>query len=367
MTIAAPPFPIRYRPDLEQPEPDEAQVTRDIIAQFDTIEGTVFKDSGHAERGVHAKSHGLLRAEMRVLGGLPAALAQGIFAEPGTYPVIMRLSTNPGDVLDDSVSTPRGLAVKVIGVEGERLPDAPGGNQDFVMANAPAFSAGTPKQFLKSLKPLAASTDAPQVLKKAFSAAMRGAESVVEAFGGKSGTLLALGGQPETHILGETFYSQVPILYGEHVAKVAVRPASPDIKRLTDAPLDVDGKPDGLRDAVSAFFAVNSAEWELCVQLNTSTDTMPIEDASVPWPEDESPYVPVARITAAPQDAWDDAKHARIDDRMSFSPWHGIAAHRPLGAIMRVRKAIYAASSDFRAKANGVTLAEPRQDEGEAA
>lgn len=367
MTIAAPPFPIRFRPDLEQPEPDEAQVTREIIAQFNAIGGTVFKDSGHAERGVHAKSHGLLRAEMRVLGGLPAALAQGMFAEPGTYPVIMRLSTNPGDVLDDSVSTPRGLAVKVIGVEGERLPDAPGGNQDFVMANAPAFSAGTPKQFLKSLKPLAASTDAPQVLKKAFSAAMRGAESVVEAFGGKSGTLLALGGQPETHILGETFYSQVPILYGEHVAKVAVRPASPDIKRLTDAPLDVDGKPDGLRDAVSAFFAVNSAEWELCVQLNTSTDTMPIEDASVPWPEDESPYVPVARITAAPQDAWDDAKHARIDDRMSFSPWHGIAAHRPLGAIMRVRKAIYAASSDFRAKANGVTLEEPRRDEGEPA
>ena len=118
---------------------------------------------------------------------------------------------------------------------------------------------------------------------------------------------------------------------------------------------------------MSAFFAVNSAEWELCVQLNTSTDTMPIEDASVPWPEDESPYVPVARITAAPQDAWDDAKHARIDDRMSFSPWHGIAAHRPLGAIMRVRKAIYAASSDFRAKANGVTLEEPRRDEGEAA
>ena len=367
MTIAAPPFPIRYRPDLEQPEPDEAQVTQDIIGQFNAIEGTVFKDSGHAERGVHAKSHGLLRAEMRVLGGLPDALAQGIFAEPATYPVIMRLSTNPGDVLDDSVSTPRGLAIKVIGVKGERLPDAEGGNQDFVMANAPAFSAGTPKQFLKSLKPLAASTDAPQILKKAFSAAMRGAESVVEAFGGKSGTLLSLGGQPETHILGETFYSQVPILYGAYVAKVAMRPASPDVKRLTDAPLNVNGVPNGLREAVSAFFAENSAEWELCVQLNTSADTMPVEDASVAWPEEESPYVPVARITAAPQEAWDEAKHARIDDRMSFSPWHGIAAHRPLGAIMRVRKAIYEASSDFRAKANGVTLEEPQREEGTAA
>ena len=159
----------------------------------------------------------------------------------------------------------------------------------------------------------------------------------------------------------------MPILYGAYVAKVAVRPASPDMKRLTDAPLNVNGKPNGLREAVSAFFAENGAEWELCVQLNTSADTMPIEDASVAWPEDESPFVPVARITAAPQEAWDEAKHARIDDRMSFSPWHGIAAHRPLGAIMRVRKAVYEASSGFRAKANGLTLLEPERDEGAAA
>ena len=366
MTIAAPAFPIRYRPDLEQPEPDEEQVTRDLIGQFRHIGETVHRDSGHAERGVHAKSHGLLRAWVRVLGGLPAALAQGIFAEPATYPAIVRLSTNPGDVLDDSVSTPRGLALKVIGVNGERLPGAAGENQDFVLANAPAFSSGTPKQFLKSLRPLAASTDAPQVLKKAFSAAVRGAESVVEALGGRSGTLLSLGGQPETHILGETFYSQVAILYGEHVAKVAVRPASQDLKRLAGAPLDLNGKPDGLREAVAAFFAEHGAEWDLCVQLNTSPDMMPIEDASVAWPEDESPYVAVARITADPQAAWDEVRHERIDDRMSFSPWHGIAAHRPLGAIMRVRKAVYDASSAFRAGANGVALEEPKR-EGAAA
>ena len=52
---------------------------------------------------------------------------------------------------------------------------------------------------------------------------------------------------------------------------------------------------------------------------------------------------------------------------MWFSPWHGIAAHRPLGAIMRVRKAVYEASSGFRAKANGVILEEPTRDEGIAA
>ncbi len=362
MTVTAPAHPIPYAADLERPEPDEADVTQGIIDQMRKIGETVFKDSGHAERGVHAKSHGLLRGELRVLDGLPPALAQGLFAAPGTYPVIMRLSTNPGDVLDDSVSTPRGLGLKIIGIAGERLPDAPGDTQDFVMANAPAFVAGTPKAFLKNLKLLAATTDTPQILKKAFSAVLRGAEATLETFGTKSGTLIALGGQPETHILGETFYSQVPIRYGAYVAKVAVRPASPDLESLRQAPLNVNGKPNGLREAVAAHFAEHDAAWEVCVQLNTSTETMPIEDASVAWSEEESPYLPVARITVPRQDGWDEGKHADIDDRMSFSPWHGLAAHRPLGAIMRVRKAVYESSVRFRAEANGVTVAEPTRD-----
>ena len=359
MPPTAPAEPVLYRADLETPAPDEAEVAGEIARQMGKVAGTVFKDTGHAERGVHAKSHGLLRGELRVLDGLPRSLAQGLFARPGTYPVILRLSTNPGDVLDDAVSTPRGLALKVVGVAGERLPDAPGENQDFVLANAPAFSAGTPAAFLKSLKLLAATTDTPQALKKAVSAVMRGAEAALEAVGGHSATLLSLGGQPRTHILGETFYTQVPVRYGDHVAKLQVRPASPELRGLAGAPLDLGAHPDALRRAVAAFFADREAAWDLCVQLNTSLDTMPIEDASVAWPEAESPYVPVARITVRPQESWTEESHRRIDDRMAFNPWHGLAVHRPLGAIMRVRRSVYAQSARFRAEANGVAITEP--------
>ena len=38
------------------------------------------------------------------------------------------------------------------------------------------------------------------------------------------------------------------------------------------------------------------AEWEIGVQLCVDLKTMPIEDASIVWPEDQSPYVPVARL-----------------------------------------------------------------------
>lgn len=104
-------------------------------------------------RSVHAKSYALLEGELTVPDGLPAELAQGMFAQPGTYPVVLRFSTNPGDILDDRVSAPRGLAVKVIGVDSARLPGSEGAvTQDFVVANGPAFVALDAKTFLGSLK-----------------------------------------------------------------------------------------------------------------------------------------------------------------------------------------------------------------------
>ena len=86
---------------------------------------------------------------------------------------------------------------------------------------------------------------------------------------------------------------------------------------------------------------------------------MPIEDASVEWPEDRSPYVAVARLSARPQVAWSAARSAAVDDGMSFSPWHSLAAHRSLGSIMRVRKAVYDMAAQFRSNANGVPVDEP--------
>ena len=59
------------------------------------------------------------------------------------------------------------------------------------------------------------------------------------------------------------------------------------------------------------------------------------------------------------QDGWSDARADAVDERMAFSPWHGLAAHRPLGSIMRVRKAAYENSVRFRAEHNGVEVGEP--------
>ena len=353
--------PVRFDPSLERPAPDEADTNAALLATMRSIADTTARDYGRAVRSVHAKSHALLEGELTVLDGLPPELAQGMFARPATYPAVLRLSTNPGDILDDAVSAPRGLALKVIGVEGERLPGAAGTvTQDFVMANAPAFVAADAKAFLGSLKLLAATTDRAEGGKMALSAALRGVGAALKTVGLESATVASLGGQPLTHPLGESFYSQAPLRYGDHVAKVAVVPVSPSLAALKGQSLDLRGNPNALRQAAIDALAREGGEWELRVQLCTDLDLMPIEDASVPWPEDASPYRAVARIRVPAQPAWSEERAAQADDGLAFSPWHGLAAHQPLGSINRARGPTDPARAALRAKQHGCPITEPR-------
>ncbi|PMQ15093.1 catalase family protein [Janthinobacterium sp. AD80] len=362
--IPRPPVPYDSRYEFE--EEGEQETCAQLLQTLRGISSTTYADSGHATRSVHAKSHGLLHGRLQVLDNLAPELAQGLFATPAGYDVVMRISTIPGDILDDNVSVPRGMAVKLLGVPGTQLSSldadaavAPASTQDFVLVNGPAFLAPGAKKFLGSLKLLASTTDKAPRLKQALSTVLQGAEKALEAVGGESGTLKSLGGHPETHVLGETYYSQAPILYGAYMAKVALVPVSPELAGLAGAPVDLDGKPNGLRDAVVAFFASHAATWEVRIQLCRDIDSMPFEDASVAWPEEDSPYLPVARITAPPQAGWSEALSRAVDDGMAFSPWHGVLAHRPLGSIMRVRKAAYAMSARFRFERTGNVVREP--------
>ena len=352
-------MPIPYEEAYEALEDDEDETDRQLVKTLLEISDTTFHDTGRGLRSVHAKSHALLRGELRVLE-LPLPYAQGMFSVPKAYPVAIRISTTPGDVLDDRVSTPRGFAMKVIGVDGERLPGSEGATtQDFVLVNGPAFLAPSAHKFLGSLKLLASTTDKIPRLKRAFSTILQGTEKALEAVGGESGTLKGLGGHPETNPLGETYFSQVPFRYGLHMAKWQIAPVSPELQALQDVPVDLDDKPDGLRAAVNAHFAVHGGEWELRVQLCNDIEAMPIEDATVVWPEEASPFVPVARISVPPQPGWSDARSAEMDDGLAFSPWHGLAAHRPLGSVNRVRRAAYAGSAGARSTRGRCPVHEP--------
>ena len=353
--------PIRYSPSVEKPIPDEEHVHRELMDTMRSAEETTSKDYGHAVRSVHAKSHGVFEGKLVVEHGLAPELAQGLFATPGSHRVVMRLSTQPSELLDDAVSAPRGMAIKVLDVEGERLSDSAGDRtHNFVLASDPAFSAPDAQKFLGSLKQLAATTDKAEWAKKLLSGALRGVEDVLQAVGGQSAMVKAMGGVPITHPLGDPYYSQTAYRFGDHVAKFGLFPVSKSLTERTGDRVNVTDRPDALREVVRDVMIEQGGTWELRVQLCTDLDKMPVEDASVVWDEKASPYRTVATITVPPQLSIGTDLSQAVDENTYFSPWHGLAAHRPLGSVNRARRHSYEASAEFRGRFNGCPVHDDR-------
>jgi catalase len=355
--------PVRYADSVETIAPDEEKTFTELAEVMVKMSGVLNDHYRHAVRPVHAKSHGLLKAELTVNDGLPGELRQGLFGNPATYGAIVRFSTIPGDILADSVSTPRGMAVKIVGANsaGPVLPEhAPSGTQDFVCVNAKSFGIPNAAEFIKIQKLLLKNLDDPEIVKKAISNIARGTRAALGLIGIHADALANFG-HPETNLLGETFGTCAALRYGDYVAKLAIIPASESLKALYNKHVPVNFHFSGLRDAVVEFFQTNTAVWDVCVQLNTDLKKMPVEDPTVPWPESDSPYRPVAKLIAKPQNAYSPTRRVFVDEILSFNPWQCLAAHRPLGNIMRARQKSYAATSSYRHNMNGRSMAEPRE------
>lgn len=350
---------VRYSADVETVAPDEKETIAQLNDAFDQILKTTSKDYGHAVRAVHAKAHAILEGTLTIDSGLSAELAQGPFAMPGEHKLYMRISTNAGDVLPDAVSLPRGLAIKVQDVEGERLPDAQGATQDFIFLNGPVFLMKTTKQFLSSLRLLAKTTDVAEAGKVALSTVLRGLDTALTAVGIDSPKLKSLGGAPNVDPLGETYFSVAPFRYGNYIAKFSVKPVSSPLTQLSGHEIDASKDPDAVRNTVREEMKQRDGEWDLRVQLCCDLEKQPVEDATVEWLEAETPFQKVGTIRAPRQDSWDAARVSAVDEQMRFSVWTGLAAHRPLGNINRAREDTYRHSAACREAFNRCPIHEP--------
>jgi hypothetical protein len=147
------------------------------------------------------------------------------------------------------------------------------------------------------------------------------------------------------------YFSAAPFLFGDdRVMKFSARPRQPS----DTAPTDVSA-PDYLRKALHARLTAPDAtdivfDFQLQVRaagdLSGTIDT-DIEDACCEWDEQAHPFVTVATLTIPPQDFETD-RQCTVCERLIFTPWHGIAEHRPLGGINRLRRAVYEASAQLR-------------------
>src|SRR3954447_7863925 len=355
---------VRYRVGLERPSPDEEELVRQIIGAMESASRQVAAKHRHGLRDAHAKSHGILAGELRIEPDLPEHLAQGLFAAPRSYPVIVRFSTSPGDLRSDRVPALRGMAIKVIGVDGLRPIDNGATTQDFLLVNQPTLPFGTVGEYAKLQKlqklqkMLEREPRQSDLYQRVVRLAARVAAQVLTRLGTRSRRLSRVWPRRTTRSSGRPSTRWPPFA----TATTSPRSRPPPDPRTCErswAGRWTGAGNSALHDLVTDFFRRHSAEYELRAQLCVDVDRMPIEDASVLWPEELSPHQRVAVLHLPAQDPYSDARRRYADDVLSFSPWNTLEAHRPLGSIMRSRRVAYPRSSGFRHTVNGVQEREP--------
>jgi hypothetical protein len=149
--------------------------------------------------------------------------------------------------------------------------------------------------------------------------------------------------------LSQRYWSMTPFAFGELACKFSTRPVGP-LSAFQDTE-----KADFLRRNVESHLAAGSAMFEFMVQLRTQADTMPVEDPTIDWQEAVAPFRAVARITIPSQQL----AEAGFCENLSFTPWHGLPAYRPLGGLNRARREVYEAISRLRHTLNAAPRREP--------
>jgi len=306
---------------------DEAEVTARFVA-FLKDASRKRHPTGTVPRFNQARATACVDAEFTVLESLPPGQRVGLFAAPRTYKAWIRFA-NASSASDRDRDT-RGMAIKLLDVPGDNL-TAGATTQDFVLNSHPVMMVPGTREFLDLLQ----ANEAGGFRRALYFLSHPKAATI--AFASRS--------NPTCH-LDIPYWSTTPYRLGASQAvKYIAQPTSPGKSAMPAALTD-----SYLRDALAAHLAGQDATFDFMIQLQKDPRRMPIEDASVEWKREESPYLAVARIRIPRQTPADDTRCEQV----AFNPWHSLAEHRPIGSMNRARREIYQAMAAFRAGAAAV-------------
>lgn len=325
----------------EQIPADEAAMTQDTIQTAIRIVDQ-HRDNTRYLRDAHAKAHGCVKAQVKVLEDLDPSLRQGVFKTPGqTWQAVMRLSNGNAYPQFDSIRDARGMAIKLQDVPGAQLMPSQQGRaeQDFVMFNHPNFFVSDVAEYRQNI---AAQADGKKVL--AFFPSWDPHSWQVRHLFIALATLAPAPASPTQ----TTYYSVSPYKFGAANAKFRVAPDTDNCPAY-DLPKQNQALPNFLRNALAQQLTTDRmpACFVLQIQRQNANRYMPIEDTSIEWKASDAAFQTVARITVEPQD-FDTPSQNLACDNLSFNPWHGLEEHRPIGGINRLRKAVYDSVSQYR-------------------
>lgn len=290
-----------------------------------------------AERAVFRKLHGVAHGRLERLDTMPKAWRVGIFAHE-RLDAWMRFSSDTSPMSQDLGST-LGIGIKLFGVPGEKALGESGDTADLIMQNFPVFFLDDAKEMVEFTYAGVVQQDYPGYL---------AAHPVTNDI------LNQMSDKVEGSCLTTTYWAILPFRMGKEVVKYRLEPET-----------EPENVPDDSLNYLAVDLANRLAEREyrftLSVQRRTDKKRMPLNRATVEWPEEKSPFVPVARLVIPRQDVGARGQ-AEYGQGLSFNIWRVPAANAPdpESSIAVVRREVYAAGARLRHTANGQPLADPR-------
>ncbi len=353
----------------EYPVIDELQDTQETIEFLKAIMEKTYSPNP-LRRDAHPKHHGIVKAEFIIEENLPPELQIGIFKQglsrPNrSFPAWIRFSNASNRVHHDKDRDMIGFAIKLMGVAGDKIlnidrepyfTDALTNDssfeeekhsQDFVFMSHPVFLVPHIKDF-----------------KKLITAAF-GNNSIIKFFFNPFDShlrtlwILLTMNKRHTSPLDNRYWSNTAYQFGtnttghKRAVKYALIPTSSIRSKMPNNKTE-----NYLKDAMKEHLAQEEASFDFMIQFQTDPVKMPIEDATVDWPEALSPLIKIATIKI-PKQTFDSAAQMAFAENSYFAAWHSLPEHRPLGGINRARRFAYDQLSKFRLKRNKLPRVEP--------
>lgn len=307
--------------------------------------GRIQRGQCPAMRPVFLKPHGVARGVFRMREDLPEDFRVGLFSGR-EYPLWMRFSSDTVPSMGDFETT-IGVGIKLFDAPTPKIFGLPDDTTfDFIMQNMDVFFVDTARDMCEFTKAGVVDGDYGRYL---------------DAHPNTKRILSAMA-KPVGSVLASPYWAIVPFAFGEHdYVKYKLEPTLAD-HPPSEAPAD----PTYLGRDLRTRLLERGATFRFCIQRRTNPETMPLDQATVQWPEDESPFVHVADVVLPVQDI---AGRGQADygENLSWNIWRVTKEHAPQGSIAEARKVVYAASASQRHDVNGVPDGEPARPRPDAA
>lgn len=312
----------------------------------ETLSDTILSEyvKGYARRNVHAKANGCVKAELHINKDVQDSnLTKGIFQPGSSYKALVRFSNGSTNGLgDDNDGDTRGMAIKVFGVDGNKLIADPifEDSQDFILLSHPSFFLNDSRSSAEFFERFDAGTIA-DYLHIPFDIGLDGTITAAEMLS-----------QHIDNPLFTQYYSVTPYQLGSvkdqsRVVRYSVRACKSNFDKQSNKTF---GK-NFLRASMQETLQNNSVCMELMLQDRGRIGGIDLNNYDN-WKEDKFPFTPIAQIII-PSQIFDTAEQNSMCEKLSYNPWHSIEDHKPLGVINAMRGMVYEKTSTLRRTMNG--------------